>query len=85
MLIIFPPLATKIKIVVLYHHAETNDIFLHGDRVGPSPFSKMNHVEICLLESFIVQIGVKEHMYWEQRVTEIFYAIKYILLICCRR
>jgi len=36
-LIMFPPFPTTI--LVLCHHAETNDNFLPGGRVGPSPFS----------------------------------------------
>jgi hypothetical protein len=31
-----------------------NDIFLPGGRVGPSPFTKMNKVEIFLLETLIL-------------------------------
>jgi hypothetical protein len=40
MLIIFPPFRTEIK--VLCHHAEANDIFFLGGRVGPSPLTRMN-------------------------------------------
>ena len=48
-LIFFPPFPSKI--VVLCHHVETNYIFLHGDRAGPSPFTRMNKVENCVLET----------------------------------
>jgi hypothetical protein len=40
---IFPPFPTEIA--VLCHHAETNDVFLLGGRVGLSPLSKSNRVE----------------------------------------
>jgi hypothetical protein len=40
-LIIFSPFPTEIE--VLCHHAETNDIFLPGGRVGPSPFSNQEN------------------------------------------
>ena len=54
---IFPPFPTKI--VILRHRAETNDMFLPCGRVGPSPFTKMNKVEIFLLETLILQIGFR--------------------------
>ena len=44
---VFPPFPTEI--VVLCHHAETYDIFLPGDCVGPSPITRMNKVEIFLV------------------------------------
>ena len=44
---------------VFCHHAETNDIFLHGGRVGPSPLTKMNRVEIFLMETLVLQIGFR--------------------------
>jgi hypothetical protein len=39
---IFPPFPTGIA--VLCHHAETNDFFLLGGRVGPSPLTRMNRL-----------------------------------------
>ena len=39
------------EIAVLCHHAETNDTFLPGGRVGPSTLTKMNKVEIFLVET----------------------------------
>ncbi len=42
---VYPPFPTKVAI--LCHHGETNDIFLPGGRVGPSPTTKLNKVEIC--------------------------------------
>ena len=44
---VFPPFPTEIEI--LCHHSETNDIFLPGGRVGPSPFTKVNKTEIFLI------------------------------------
>ena len=55
-LIIFPPFPTEIA--VLCHHAETNDIFLPSGRVEPSPLSKMNRVEIFLIETLRVTIWI---------------------------
>jgi hypothetical protein len=49
---VFPPFPTEIAI--LCHHSEKNDIFLHGGRVGPSPFTKMNKVEIFLVETLVL-------------------------------
>ena len=40
---VFPPFPTEI--VVLYHHAKTNDIFLLGGRVGPFLLTCMNREE----------------------------------------
>jgi hypothetical protein len=54
---IFPPFPTEIAIVC--HHAETNKIFLHGGRVGPSPLTKSNKVEIFLMETSILKIGFR--------------------------
>jgi hypothetical protein len=56
------------------HHAKTNDIFLLGGRVGPSPLSKMDRVEVFLMETLRLQIGFRFHaelfcrmyLYWEQ-------------------
>jgi hypothetical protein len=73
---VFPPFSTEIAI--LCHRAETNDIFLLGGRVGPSPFTKITKVEIFLLETLVLQIGFRlpsdilsstMHLYWEQIVT----------------
>ena len=52
---IFPPFPAEIA--VLCHHAETNDMFLHGGRVGPSPFTKMNRGEIFQLENLVSILG----------------------------
>ncbi len=46
---VYPPFPTKI--VILCPHAETNDIFGPGGRVGPSPITKMNKVEIFLAKT----------------------------------
>ena len=35
---VYPPFPTEIAL--LCHHVETNDIFLPGGRVGPSPQTK---------------------------------------------
>ena len=35
---VFPPF--PIEIAILCHYAQTNDIFMPGDRVGHSPFTK---------------------------------------------
>jgi len=67
-----------IEIVVLCHHAETNDTFLPGGRNGPSPLSKTNKVELLLVETLVLHIGFRlssnlsntMYMYWEQTVTE---------------
>ncbi len=40
---VYPPFPTEIA--VLCHHAATNDIFLLGGRVGPSPITRMGRVE----------------------------------------
>jgi len=40
------PLVPTNESAVVCHHAKTNDSFLHGGRVGPSPLTKMNRVEI---------------------------------------
>ena len=39
------------EVAVLCHHAEINDVFLHGGRVGPSHPMIMKRVEIFLLET----------------------------------
>jgi len=46
---VFTPFPTEIA--VLCHHAKTNDIFLHGGRVGPSSIMKTNKVQIFLVET----------------------------------
>jgi hypothetical protein len=51
---IFPPFPTEI--VVLCHHAVTNEIFLPGGRVGPSSLTKMNKLEIFLFETLVLKI-----------------------------
>ena len=56
-LIIFPPFPTEIAL--LCHHAETNDIFLPGGRVGLSFLTQMNTVEISLFESLVLHIGFR--------------------------
>ena len=55
MLRVVPPFPTET--VVLCHQAETNDVFLPGGRVGPSPLSKTNKVELFLVETLVLQIG----------------------------
>ena len=47
------------KIGVLCHHAETNDVFMHGGRVEPIPFTKTKRVEIFYLETLILHIRFK--------------------------
>ncbi len=44
---------------VLCHHAETKDVFLLGGRVGPSPITRLNKVEIFLLDSLVLHIGFR--------------------------
>jgi len=87
-LIIFSPFPTEIAI--LRHHAETNDIFLLGGRRGPSPFTKMNKVEIFMLETLILYIGYRlppnlfistMYRYWEQTVTNNYFEIKFSLYV----
>jgi len=53
----FPPFPTEIA--VLCHHAESNVIFLPGGRVEPSPFTRMNKVEIFWLETLVLYIGFR--------------------------
>ena len=87
MLIILPPFLTEE--VVLCHHVETNDIFLLGDRVGHSPFTRMRKVEIFLLETLVSQNEFRLPFdafsttcpYWEQTVTENYHGIKYSLYV----
>jgi len=54
---VFPPFPTEIAI--LCHHAETYVIFLPGGRVGPSPLTKINKVEIFLVETLVLKIGFR--------------------------
>ena len=82
-----PPFPTNNAI--LCHHAETNNIFLPGGRVGPITFTKVNKVEIFLLETLVLQIGFRlpsdisstMYLYWEQIVTENYYEVKYSLYV----
>jgi hypothetical protein len=83
---VFPPFPTEIAF--LCHHAETTYIFLPGDRVGPSPLTKMSEVKICLMETLILQIGFRllpfdalsrMYLYWEQTVIENYFEVKYSL------
>jgi hypothetical protein len=84
---VFPTFPTEIA--VLYHHAETNDIFLPVGCVGPSPITRMNNVEIFLVETLLLQIGFRlpsnlcstMYFYWEQSVTENYHGIKYSLYV----
>jgi hypothetical protein len=84
---VFPPFPTEIA--VLCHHAKTNDMFLPGGRVGPSPFTKVNKTEIFLIETLVLQIGFRlpadlfstMYLYWEQIVTENYYEVKYSLYV----
>ncbi len=65
------------------------DIFLPGGRVGPSPLTKMNKVEIFLVETLVLHIGFRlpsdhlstMHLHWEQTVTENYFEVKYSLYV----
>ena len=84
---VFPPFPTEIA--VLCHHAKTNNIFLLGGRVGPCPLTKINKIEIILLETLVLQIGFRlpsdlsttMYLYWEETVTENYYEVKYSLYV----
>jgi hypothetical protein len=84
---VVPPFPTQIA--VLCHHAKTNDIFLPSGRVGPSPLTRMNKVEIFLVETLVLQIGFRlpsdllstMYLYWEQYVTENYYDVTYSLYV----
>jgi len=84
---ICPPFPTEIA--VLCHHAKTNDMFWPGGRVGPSPLSKMNGLEIFLMEIVRLQIGFRLptklfsriYLYWEQIVLENYFEVKYSLYV----
>ena len=86
-LTVFPPFPREIAL--LCHHAETNTIFLPGGRVGHSPLTKINKVEIFLLETLVLHIGFRlpfelsntMYLYWEQTVTENYYEVKYSLYV----
>jgi hypothetical protein len=54
---VFPPFPPKIA--VLCHHAETKDIFLPSGRVRSSPITKVDKVEVFILESVVLQIGYR--------------------------
>ena len=62
---------------------------MHGGRVGPNPFTKMNKVEIFLLETLVLEIGFRlpselsstMYLYWEQTVTKNYYEVKYSLYV----
>jgi len=84
---LFPPFPTEIAI--LCHRAGTYDIFSLGVRVGPSPLTKMNKVELFLMKTLILQIGFRlpsnafsrMYLYWVQTVTENYFEIKYSLYV----
>jgi len=86
-LTIFPPF--PIEIAVLCHHAETNDMCLRCSRVGPSPIARVNMVEICPVETLVLQIILRLpydlsctiYLYWEQSVTENCRGIVYSLYV----
>ena len=56
---------------------------------GPSPFSKVNKIEIFLVETLVLQIGFRlpsdffstMYLYWEQTVTENYSGVKYSLYV----
>jgi hypothetical protein len=83
----FPPIPTEISI--LCHQAKTDDIFLPGGRVGPSPFTKIRKVEIFVLETLILHFGFElpsnifrtMYLYWGQTIIVNYYGIKYSLYI----
>ena len=58
-------------------------------RVGPSPFTKINKVEIFILETLVLRIGFRlpsklsstVYLCWEQTVTENYYEVKYFLYV----
>jgi len=78
-----------VEIALLCHHAETDDIFLPGGRVGPSFITRTNKVEIFLEETLVLQIGFRLpfdlfstiYFYWEQTVIENYRGIKYSLYV----
>jgi hypothetical protein len=78
------------EITALCHQAKTNNMFLPGGRLGPSPLTKMNRVEIFLMETLVLQIGFRllpadafsrMYLYWEHTVSENYFEIKYILFL----
>ena len=84
---VFPPFPTKI--VVLWHHATSNDIFLPCGCVGPIPITRVNKVEIFVVGTLVLHIGSRlpsdlsstMYLYWEQIVTENHHGIKYSLYV----
>jgi hypothetical protein len=62
---------------------------LPGGRIGPSPFSKVNKIEIFLVETLVLHIGFRlpsdllstMYLYWEQTVTNNYYDVKYYLYV----
>ena len=84
---LFPPFPTKIA--VLCHHAKTNEIFLPGERAGPSPSTRMKSIELFLVETLVLQIEFRLpfdlfntlYLYWEQAVTTNYHGIKYYLYV----
>jgi len=83
----FPPFPTEIADSC--HHAEPNDIFLPGGRVGPSPLTKIDRVEIFLMETLILHIEFRlpletfsrMYVYWEQNVSKNYFKVKYSLYV----
>jgi len=72
---------------LLFHHAKTNDMFLPSGRVGPSPITRADKIEIFLVETLVLHIGFRlpsdftstMYLYREQTVTEYYHGIKYSL------
>ncbi len=62
---------------------------MHGGRVEPSPFTKVNEVEIFLVETLVLQIGfhlpsdlsISMYLYWGKNVTANYYEVKYSLYV----
>jgi len=62
---------------------------LNIDRVGPSPLTRMNKVEIFRVETLVLQVGFRlpsvfsstMYLYWEQTVTENYHGITYSLYV----
>jgi hypothetical protein len=81
----FPPFPTEIA--VLCHYVKTNYIILPCGHVGPSPFTRVNKVELFLVETLVLQIRFRLPSYfsstmvpyWEQTFTENYHGIKYSL------
>jgi len=72
-----------LPIFVLFHNAETNDIFF------PGPITRVYKVEIFLSETLVLQIRFRlpsdffstMYLYWEQNVTKSYHGIKYSLCV----